>query len=215
MFETSAASVSLMMYREAGEGEAALGLSVTDCDNQPLPAIQGLTEDEVTQRVEHAVECARAEARARYYEELQQHEEARSAKLAEALLEFGKQQTSYFERVEGEVVRLALSISRKILEREARVDPSLLGALVRIALERMQSGPSVRIRVTPGKGDHWRAMSSESESSARWEVVEDPTLSAGDCVVETEAGSANYGFDAQLSGVEEIFTSLLAKRPHP
>ena len=65
----------------------------------------------------------------------------------EALKEFEDERAEYFRRVEGEVVQLALAIARKILQREAELDPTLLTALVRIALERMQCGSVVRIRV--------------------------------------------------------------------
>ena len=41
----------------------------------------------------------------------------------------------------------------------------------------------------------------------------DDALSPGDCIVETELGTANFGFEAQLRDVEESFAQLLAHRP--
>ena len=38
-------------------------------------------------------------------------------------------------------------------------------------------------------------------------------LPAGDCILETDMGSANFGIDAQLKEVEQGFFDLLAQRP--
>src|SRR5207302_10159390 len=71
--------------------------------------------------------------------------------LAKAIEEFQVQRSEYFARVEAEVVQLALSIAAKILYREAQVDPMLVAALVRIALEKMGEGCSVTVRVSSGR----------------------------------------------------------------
>src|SRR5271155_1118702 len=54
--------------------------------------------------------------------------------LTAALAQFTRDRASYFQKVEGEVVQLALSIARKILHREAQIDPLLLAGIVRGAL---------------------------------------------------------------------------------
>jgi flagellar assembly protein FliH len=36
---------------------------------------------------------------------------------------------------------------------------------------------------------------------------------AGDCILETEMGSANFSIEAQLKEVEQGFFDLLAQRP--
>ena len=51
---------------------------------------------------------------------------AGTAAIAAAVTEFARQRTDYFRRVESEAVRLALSIARKVLHREAQMDPLLL-----------------------------------------------------------------------------------------
>jgi len=58
--------------------------------------------------------------------------------------------------VEAEIVQLALSIAAKILHREAQVDPMLVAALVRIAVEKMREGSGVTLRVSPKRVDSWR-----------------------------------------------------------
>ncbi len=56
------------------------------------------------------------------------------ASLAAALAEFTLDRATYFQKVEGEVIQLALAIARKILHREAQLDPLLLAGIVRVAL---------------------------------------------------------------------------------
>ena len=135
------------------------------------------------------------------------------APIAAAISGFSEQRDQYFAQVEAEVVKLALAIAAKILHREAQVDPMLVAALVRFAMENMREGSSVTVRVAPGKGAAWRQYFAGTASASRVEVVEDPQLSDHDCVVETELGSADFGLEKQLKEVEKGFFDLLALRP--
>ena len=47
--------------------------------------------------------------------------------ILQALADFGRERAAYYRRVEGEVVQLALAVARKILHREAQIDPSAGG----------------------------------------------------------------------------------------
>ncbi len=58
--------------------------------------------------------------------------------------------------MESEVVQLALSIARKILHREAQIDPLLLTGIVRVALESLNDGTQVRLRANPQEIPFWR-----------------------------------------------------------
>ena len=53
---------------------------------------------------------------------------------------FEAERSDYYARVEAEIVQLALAIAAKILHREAQVDPMLVAALVRMAVEKMREG---------------------------------------------------------------------------
>ena len=64
--------------------------------------------------------------------------------------DFAAERDSYFHRVEEQVVRLTLAIARKILHREAQVDPLLLTGVLRVALEKIGSNSSnTRLRANP------------------------------------------------------------------
>lgn len=208
------ASVLPLKYQEAeGDRLALPPVFSASADEAPMPVIVGVPEDEVERRVQIARNAALVECEEKVRRESERANERAHAKMTEALGKFVDEREDYFRRVEGEVVQLALAIARKILQREAELDPTLLAALVRIAIERMQSGTTVRIRVATEDAESWRGYRRTKEDLTQWEIVEDTSLGEGECIVETELGTANFGFAAQLRDVEESFMQLLAQRP--
>ena len=81
--------------------------------------------------------------------------EANAAKIRQSVELFKAERKSYFSRVESEVVQLALAIASKILHREAQVDPMLVAALVRVAVDKLHDGSSVTVRVSPAQVAKW------------------------------------------------------------
>jgi len=184
-----------------------------ECDvAEPLP-LPGVPEEEVARRLRSVREEATAETETRLRAEVDQTKREMEERLARRLREFDGERTNYFKSIEAEVVHLALAIARKIIQREVDLDPALLAGLVRIALDRMQAGSAVRIRVEPAESERWTKFAANDSGEARWEVVADEQLKSGDCIVETELGTAHFGFEAQLRDVEESFSRLLAYRP--
>ena len=169
----------------------------------------GLTEGQVAARVQSAL--AEAELRWKTQAEAQGRERARC--MLEAMESFAAERAAYFRRVEAEVVELSLAIARKILEREAALDPTLLSGLVRIALDRMGAGAAVRLRVPPAELIGWQENGEWKRSRYKLEVAADDTLQPGDCLVETDLGSANFGFTTQLKEIEAGLLNILEQRP--
>ncbi len=160
---------------------------------------------------------ARAEAVAETERRLRAEYEARSAaegaNVRKALELFAAERKSYFSRVESDVVHLALAIASKILHREAQVDPLLVAALVRVAVDKLHDGSSVSVRVSPAIAAKWREYLASPLNGSTISIVEDAHLSPDDCILETDLGSANFSIDAQLKEVEQGFFDLLAQRP--
>ncbi len=169
------------------------------------------------QEVKELLTVARAEAVAQTEARLKAEYEVRSAaeadKVLKALEHFQVERKEYFSRVESDVVQLALSIAAKILHREAQVDPMLVAALVRVAIDKLHDGSSVSVRVAPTEAGKWRAFLAHPLNGSTVEIIEDAHLSPADCVLETELGSANFSIDAQMKEVEQGFFDLLAQRP--
>lgn len=166
-------------------------------------------KQEYALREAQAREIGRVEGEAKgkaQYEEISRKERER---IAEALRQFATERLGYFEQVEGEVVQLALSIARKVLHREAQIDPGLLMGLVRYTLEKLRDGTRVKLRVHPARVDEWQMVLGSSDV----EVSADAKLDQGACVVETELGTTAVSVDAQLKEIEQGLMDLLAHRP--
>ena len=169
------------------------------------------------QEVDELLKLARVEAIAETERRLGQEYKARSAteaaKIREAIELFQVERTGYFSRVESEVVHLALAIAAKVLHREAQVDPMLVAALVRVAVDKLHDGSSVSVRVSLAGAGKWRAHLGNPLNGTTIAIIEDPHLGPDDCILETDLGSANFSIDAQLKEVEHGFFDLLAQRP--
>jgi flagellar assembly protein FliH len=134
--------------------------------------------------------------------------------LSETLRQFVVQREEYFQRVEAEVVQLALSIARKILHREAQIDPLLLTGIVRVALDTLNQGTHVRLRANPQEVLFWRDYFTQATDIAPPpELIGDASLNAGCCVFETDLGSTRISMETQLKEIEQGFLDLLEHRP--
>jgi flagellar assembly protein FliH len=139
--------------------------------------------------------------------------EQQKTRIETALREFSAERESYYRRVEAEVVQLALAVARKILHREAQLDPQMLAGIVRITLEKLDAGTSVHLYVHPSEAADWRHYFACRTDAPAPEVHEDPALLAGACRIETSLGTTEAGLEVQLKEIETGLLDLLAERP--
>ena len=167
--------------------------------------------------IEAMIEKARVEATGQTEKRMQADCERRVLSMAEqieaAIARFAQERSKYFAQVETEVVRLSLAIARRILHREAQVDTLLVAALVRVAVEKLETQSGISVRIAPNDCDRWRERLADLSERVKISFIPDPQLGAGDCVLETEMGSTELGIEAQLAEVEKGFFDLLAQRP--
>ena len=110
---------------------------------------------------------------------------------------------------EREVVRLSLEVAKKVVKREVCVDEELILALVRVALSRLadQSVMTVRVhpkdcqsilqfRESPGHRDSWHD---------GIKLVEDPLITRGGCLIETDSGVIDARVEEQFREIEKGF----------
>jgi flagellar assembly protein FliH len=155
-----------------------------------------------------------AEGEARARAEFEKTLASLRGELSEALRQFAAQREGYFQRVESEIVQLALSIARKILHREVQMDPLLLTGIVRVALESLNDGTQVRLRANPQEIPFWRDYFSRSTDIVPApELMGDASLASGSCALETELGSTHISLETQLKEIEQGFLDLLEQRP--
>jgi flagellar assembly protein FliH len=171
-------------------------------------------EDRSQVEMAEALEQARRQGQQEGRAELATGLQKERAQIARALSEFAAERDNYYRRVEGEVVQLALAVARKILHREAQLDPHALAGIVRVTIERMDAGTKVSLHVSPREASEWRHyFAGQTERELALEVCEDPALAAGECRIETDVGATEVGFDSQLKEIETGLLDLLAERP--
>jgi flagellar assembly protein FliH len=190
------ANFSLSDYRLAGPGAAdASAASVAEREAQ-------LRE---MGRQQGALEC-----RGKFEERLAQERSA----VAQALADFARERAAYYQKIEAEAVQLALSIARKVLHREAQVDPALLMGIVRVALERIEGATGVALAVDSQQAAGWRNyLKAHLGAEEMPQIVEDAALTAGQCELRTSMGTARLGLEVQLKEIEQGLMDLLAARP--
>jgi len=214
--ETYAVPVSLLPYRDIANpyGQEAEAVREDHGDSQESHRAEiELSQAEFSARIRQEREQAAREVEARFQREYQEKLMIAQSSVTGALEKFSEQRSDYFSRVEAEVVQLSLAIAAKILHRESQIDPMLLAALVRVAIERMKDTTSVVERVSASRVAVWKTYFSELPELANVEVLGDDKLNEHDCVLETEVGSTNFALDKQLKEVEQGFFDLLALRP--
>jgi flagellar assembly protein FliH len=178
-----------------------------------MAALDVQSEAQISSRIDAARSEARAEARREWEQELEERIAAEREGVLRSCEQFGRERARYFAGVEVEVVRLALAIAARVLHREAKLDPLLLSAAVRVALEKVAEDSATVLRVPAVEAELWRGVFSAQAFESSVQVVGDERLGAGECVLDTNVGKVELGVSAQLSEIERGFFDLLQQRP--
>lgn len=205
---SSTVGFNLLLPTEEGEGkDAAVIRKIAELEQQvaelerelPLTAERSRKEGEEAGRrgVEEFFALALAESR---------------GAIAKALEDFEGERQRYFRSVEAEVVKLALAIAKKVLHREAQMDPLLLAGAVRSALDRLEESGGAVLRVAAADRNRWQAALAKISGHKRPKLVEDAQIKSGGCELETQMGTIELDVDGQLKEIERGFFDLLERR---
>ena len=135
----------------------------------------------------------------------------RVRRLVQAMLGgFAQQRRELLAELRPYVVRLAVEIARRIVQRELRTDPGLIARTAESALEQIAAASDVRVRVHPLDARLLEQTMSEIVSApdraAAVEIVPDGSIERGGCVVESDRGIVDARLRTQF---EEMQTRLL------
>lgn len=113
-------------------------------------------------------------------------------------------------QAEGDLLKLALAIAKKVLHREITADPEALAGLIRVALDKVRVQDIIRVRVNAQHYAAVQQMVQRFTGGARTDVSSDATLPAGGVVVETARGEFDSSIDVQLKEIEKGLADRLA-----
>jgi flagellar assembly protein FliH len=106
------------------------------------------------------------------------------------------------KEVEADLVELAIAIARQLLRDEYEVAPERIAAVVRDAIGLLPSAARVvRLRLHPDDAMLVREIVQLPEAVNDWHVVDDPSISRGGCVVDTETVRIDATVEARLESV--------------
>src|SRR5207249_590792 len=147
------------------------------------PAL-GAPAEEIERAFRAGVERGRTEARA--------EREAIGASFAESLRELAAFRARLKDRYERELLELALGVARKVVQQELAERPEIWLGLIRAAVRRVVDRERIAVRVPPRLLAFLRDALPELRASLdavkELDLVEDPTLPAGGCIIESRFG---------------------------
>lgn len=133
--------------------------------------------------------------------------EAVLRRLAATIEELGTLRTALIQKTERQVVQLALAMARRIVHREIALDKELLTAMARVALDRLGANANATIRLHPD--DYSATLASRTADAAGViQVVPDPVVRRGGCLIQSDFGLIDVGVDSQ---VQELTTILFGR----
>jgi flagellar assembly protein FliH len=103
------------------------------------------------------------------------------------------------ERVELELARLAMTVARQVLSHELRTSPDLVVEAVRqAALALPAASGSLRVRL---HADDLALLRQLGAAEEHWQLLADPTLQRGDCLLESERSRLDARVETRLAAV--------------
>ena len=180
----------------------------------PLPKVEGPLAGRPREPGARAAADARARAEsARGYEagmaraqaQMQgrlQELESRVAAIGEVLEHLARPLRALDAEVEQELLRLALAIGTQLARRELHADPAQVIAILRQCLDQLPvSAREIRVHLHPEDAAVVRARLAASTAERAWDVVDDPTLARGGCLVRSDSSQIDARFESRVNAV--------------
>lgn len=118
-------------------------------------------------------------------------------------------------QIEKSLIELVGHITRQVIQRELTMDSSHIGQVLRDSLKLLPMGAqNVRIFINPQDFTQIKALRERHEET--WRIVEDDTLQAGGCRVETEHSRIDATIETRISqALAKMFDQLHDQALHP
>lgn len=106
------------------------------------------------------------------------------------------------EQVEQQLVSMAIGIARQIVRRELKVDPGQVIAVVREAVRALPvADQRITLKMHPEDSELVRSALALDDMTPSWNIIEDPIMTRGGCIVETGASSVDASVEKRLAAI--------------
>jgi flagellar assembly protein FliH len=113
---------------------------------------------------------------------------------------------------EGDTVRLALAIARRVLHRELATDPEAILGLVKAAFEKLNARETHRLLVSPADAAVIQEHRSRLDLPPGLEIHADASLTQGSVIFETPRGDLDASVGTQLLEIERGLADVMKRR---
>ncbi|MGV8862237.1 MAG: flagellar assembly protein FliH [Pseudomonas sp.] len=210
-------------HREAPPEPEPVEAEPAEMEEVPLDEVQPLTLEELEGIRQEAYNegFATGEKEGFHSTQLKVRQEADvalSAKLAsleQLMVHLFEPIAEQDTQIEKSLVELVGHITRQVIQRELTTDSSHIGQVLRDALKLLPMGAqNVRIFINPQDFAQVKALRERHEET--WRIVEDDTLQAGGCRVETEHSRIDATIETRISqALAKMFDQLHDQALHP
>ena len=104
--------------------------------------------------------------------------------------------------MEEELLRLAIEIAKKVVHREITTDREVILSLIHVALARLQNRTVAYIRLNPSDYQYIITHSDRINTGKTIELVSDPSITRGGCIIETDFGNVDARIEQQFLEIE-------------
>lgn len=114
---------------------------------------------------------------------------------------------------ERQIIDIAMTIARKILSREIEENPMVVLPIVTAALDKVRDQEQIKIRVH--SEDYELVLQARRDlqmlvgREQGLQIVADPTISSGGCIIDTAYGSVDARVDTQLDSIRKALEEVL------
>ncbi len=153
---------------------------------------------------------AMAEAERELQSKVQQQLTSLTPAIQQAVANVERERAAWLRRWEDDAIKLAIAIAERVIRQEVSQHPSITVELVRESLQLAAGMGSLKVCLNPqdyaSLCDAVAKLVAEMKQLAATEVVADATVSPGGCRVDTQFGSIDQQFEAQLARIRDELT---------
>jgi flagellar biosynthesis/type III secretory pathway protein FliH len=131
------------------------------------------------------------------------------ASVAAVLVEAEAERSRWLEGARADLARLAIEVARALNARAADQDPALVADLCREAVARAAGARRLAVHVAPG--DAHALAGLEWPVAAAVEIVPDPRIAAGGCVVRTDLGTVDGRIETRLDDLAAALQEVVGR----
>jgi len=165
------------------------------------PPLEPPTAEELEAIRRQAWEEGHEEGRQAGLEAAQRESQERIERLDALLQALAHPLDDLDERVEQELVALAMAVARQLIRREIKSDPAQIVGVIREGVKLLPvAAGNIRLELHPEDAQLVRELLHLGEGDERsWHIVEDPTLTRGGCRIANDSSRIDATLETRIN----------------